>query len=85
MVNSKTKESIIWFSDQVEHIIDYLEKEFTYQEDKLCEPGYEMSAPSRKTLTGFDFTGISESHQVMQRRIAKLKSTGNAGLTLFKR
>lgn len=72
----KTKESMILFSDRVEHIMDYLEKAFTYQEDKLCEPGYEMRAPSRKSLAGFDFAGIAESHQVVPRRIAKLNSAG---------
>jgi hypothetical protein len=58
---AKIEESNISFSDRVEQVIDYLEKAFIYQEEKIYRSGHEVKFLLRRLLEGFDFAEIAES------------------------
>ncbi|KAK8202302.1 hypothetical protein IWZ01DRAFT_486994 [Phyllosticta capitalensis] len=70
---TKVEEAVVTFSDRVEEAIDYLEKAFTYQEERMYRPGYEVSVSAwNDTLVGFDFAEISESESSIPYRFADL-------------
>ncbi|KAJ6001660.1 hypothetical protein N7522_006887 [Penicillium canescens] len=81
----KIEESNIPFRDRVEQVIDYLEKAFIYQEDKMCRSGLDVKRPFRRLLEGFDFAEIAESQSSVPRRIAELKVTGKVWIDFVRK
>jgi hypothetical protein len=82
---AKIEESNISFSDRVEQVIDYLEKAFIYQEEKIYRSGHEVKFPLRRLLEGFDFAEIAESQTSVPRRITELKATGKGWIDFVRK
>ncbi|KAL1381596.1 hypothetical protein HDK64DRAFT_321344, partial [Phyllosticta capitalensis] len=69
----ETDEAVVTFSDRVEEAIDYLEKAFTYQEERMYRPGLEVSLSAwTEPLAGFDFAEISEAETSIPCRFTEL-------------
>jgi hypothetical protein len=81
----KIEKSNISFSDRVEQVIDYLDKAFIYQEDKMYRPGHKVKLPSRQLLEGFDFAEIAESQSSVPLRIAELKTAGKGWIDFVRK
>jgi hypothetical protein len=81
----KIEVSNVLFRDRVEEVIDYLEKAFICQEDKMYRSGHEVKLPYRRLLEGFDFAEIAESQSSVPRRIAELKATGKGWIDFFRK